>query len=326
MENISSWGAAIKGVGVTFREFFSQNDLALINGWDPVITTIRSTDYVTTFSGKTGAGFLQRFSDGSNIPSANRFKLYDTGFTQEPYGNRVEITRQTILYGQFDNLRNASSDLMTSVKVSLSRAGGQIFNRAFTSGSGITAGVRVVTYTDGVALASASHPRADGGTSQSNTSATSIPLTETNVEIARIALLNQLGDDGVPMMGPSEIWLVCGINNDKTARIIAGSELRSGTGNNDINIYQSPYLNVMSSSWLDNGISAAGVGLNTFWALVVPGWSKLVISISAGPDLTYLTDKGTKSALFDIILDLAVGSYDWRGVWLSQGNNAPYSG
>ena len=157
-------------------------------------------------------------------------------------------------------------------------------------------------------------------------STTSIPLTETNVEVGRVALLNQLQDDGVPMLAPGKIYLVVGVNNGKTARIITGSDKRSGTGNNDINIYSGGYMEVMESSWLDADISGSGVGLNTQWFLVASEWSKAAIVISAGPELEFLKDKDTKSGLWDVILDLGVVTYDWRGFWCSQGNNAAYTG
>lgn len=322
----STWGDAIRGVGVTFAEFFSQNDLSQISGWDPVIKTIKSNDAVTSFSGKTGVGFLQRFSDGSVIPSLNRYKLYDTSVTQDPVGGRIEVSRQTALYRDFQGVFDESKDLISGVKVYLSRAGAQIFNRAFTDGSGLTGGTYVTQYGDAAPTCSASHPRADGGTAQSNSSATGIPLSESNTEIARIALLNQLQDDGVPMLAPGKLTLVVGINNEKTAKIITGSELRSATGNNDINIYGGGYMDVMSTSWLDSGISGASVGSNTQWFLVAPAWTKLAIVISAGPDVEFVKDKDTKSNLWDVILDLGVCSYDWRGIWGSLGDNAAYSG
>ena len=326
MENTGTWGDAIRGVGVTFVEFFSQTPLSQVNGWEPVIKAMRSNDLTSSFSGKTGAGFLQRFADGSAIPSGNRYKLFDTSVTQEPVGIRLEITRQTLLYRDFAGSFSENDDLATAVRVYMSRAGAQIFNRAFTAGSGVTAGTRVVVYGDGVALCSTAHPRADGGTAQSNASATGIPMSETNVETARIALLNQLQDDGVPMVAPGELYLVCGINNDKTAQIITKSDQRASTANNDINIYSGGYMKVMSSSWLDSGISGSGVGSNTQWFLVAPAWAKLAIVVSAGPDLEVLVDKDTKSKLFDVILDLGVCSYDWRGLYGSLGANAAYTG
>lgn len=326
MENKATWGDAIRGVGVTFREFFTQNDLNQVAGWDPVVKTLRSNDATTNFSGKTGAGLLQRFSDGSAIPTANRYKLFDTSVEQQPMGARLEVTRQTLLYRDFQGAFDEARDLMASVQSTLSRAGAQIFNRAFTSGTGVTGGTQVVTYNDGVALVSTAHPRADGGSSQSNASSTSIPLTESNLETGRIALLNQLQDDGVPMMAPGQLYLVVPNNLDKTARIITESNLRSGTANNDTNIYTGGAINVMSSVWLDSGNSGTGVGSNTAWFLVAPNRAKLAIVISKGPDLEFLKDKDTKSGLFDVILDLGVCSYDWRGVYGSQGDSSAYSG
>ena len=268
---------------------------------------------------------MQRFSDGSAIPSLNRYKLYNTSVSQDPVGGRIEATRQTVLYRDHGDAFNENSDLITEVKYYLALAGAQIFNRAFTSGAGVTAGVRVVPYGDGAPPASTSHPRADGGTAQSNASATGIPLTEVNLETGRIALLNQLSDNGASLTAPGEIYLITGLNLDKTAQIITKSDQRSGTANHDINIYSGGYVKVMSSSLLDSGISASGVGSNTQWFLVAPNWAKMAIIISAGPDIEFLIDKDTKSKLFDVLLDLGVCSYDWRGLWASKGDNAAYS-
>ena len=328
-ETLGSWGAIIKGTGAPFLEFFSQNDLSEISGWDPIIRTIRSGDQTVNFSGKTGSGLLTRFSDGSAIPSANRYKLYDTAAVLEPYGARLEVTRQTLLFRSNAGTFSESNDLMKSYKSTLSRAGAQIFNRGFTDGSGVTAGVRVVQYGDAAPTFSASHPRADGGTAQSNSSATGIPLTESNMNTGMIALQLQLQDDGVPMAasGMGQVWLVTGINLDKTASIITGSNLRSGTANNDVNVYGGGKVKVMTSPWLDSGISASSVGSNTQWFLIAQNWVKFAIVVSnEAPKLDFLTDKDTKSGIFDVYTDLGVCSYDWRGGYGSLGDNATYSG
>ena len=323
-ETLNSWGALVRGTGPAFMEFFSQNDLNAVNPWAPVITTKRGNDLVSNFSGKTGAGYLTRIADGSPVADGNRYKLYNTAITQEPYSLRLTITRQTLLYTTGGD-QDASGDLIKSVKITLVKAGAQLFNRAFTSGTGVTAGIRITPYGDGVPLASTVHPRADGGTAQSNASSTGIPLTEINIETGRIALLNQLEDDGVAMIAPSKIYVVVGINNSKTAQIITKSDQRSNTGNNDINIYSGGYMDVIESSYLDSGISASGVGSNTQWFLVAPDRSKLCIIISKGPDLEFNKDVDTKSGFWDVLLDLGVGFYDYHGFWGSQGGNAAYS-
>ena len=96
---------------------------------------------------------------------------------------------------------------------------------------------------------------------------------------------------------------------DKNARIITGSELRSNTANNDVNIYSGGAVGVMSSHWL----GAANSGSDTAWFLVSPSTSRLKLVKRAGPDLDQSVDKNTKSTLFDVVLDFSVGSADWRG-------------
>lgn len=326
LQTVSEAGAAIRGVGVTFREFFTHRDFSEVSGWGEVgIKTMNTDEAVSTFSGKTGAGFLVRTPDGSVMSTGSRFKLFDTSVSQDPYTLRLEVTRQQMLYRDFSEVFDEAADLMDAFKSTLSRAGAQIFNRAFTSGDGVTGGTRVVQYADGSPLASTSHPRADGGTAQSNASSTSIPLTESNVETGRIALLLQLQDDGKPLANPGPLKLVVGVNNEKTAQIITRSEKRSGTANNDLNIYSGGAMDVVSSSWLDSGISGSGVGSNTQWFLTAPRWVKAAIILSGGPDFDFLVDKNTKSRIFDIIVDLGVVTYDFRGFYCSQGNNASYT-
>ena len=161
----------------------------------------------------------------------------------------------------------------------------------------------------------------DGGATQTNASSTGIPLTENNLETARVALLEQLQDDGVPMSMAGNLMLVVPTALDKNARIITGSELRSNTANNDVNIYSGGAVGVMSSHWL----GAANSGSDTAWFLISPSTSKLKLIRRAGPDLDQSVDKNTKSTLFDVILDLSVGSADWRGFYGAKGDNAAYS-
>ena len=321
MENLGTWGDSIRGKGVEFLEFSNQSDVSLINSWEPVVKMMRGSDATSNFSGKTGAGYPQRTADGSPVATGNRYKLYDTSVSQDPISLRLEITRQTLLYRRHGEAFNENNDLIRAYKNYLTRGAAQFFTRAFTSGAGVSNGTRIVPYGDGAPLCSTSHPRVDGGTAQSNASATGIPLTEANFETGRIALYNQLQDDGVPITAPGELWLVVGINNDKQAQIIAKSEKRAGTGNNDLNIYLG-LVNVLSTTYLD---TVAGATNNTHWFIVAANYAKLTMIISAGPDIEILQDKNTKSHLFDLMFDAGFCAYDWRGVWGTLGDNAAYA-
>jgi hypothetical protein len=117
------------------------------------------------------------------------------------------------------------------------------------------------------------------------------------------------------------LYLVVPTALEKTAMIITGSELRSNTANNDINIYSGGAVQVVASHWL----GATNGGSDTQWQLVAPSVSKLMLVRRAGPDMDQSVDKNTKSTLFDVILDMSVGSADWRGTYFSKGDSSSYS-
>lgn len=318
----SSWGNAVRGVGVQFREFFSQNNLAYTKPWEPVVKSKTSDKAQEVTSGKTGAGTLTLFDEGSSIPKANRYKLYDTTFTHRQYGKQIEVTYLTLINREWGSAFDEFKDLTISGNVTLSKACAQIFNNAFTnSGVATVNGIRVVSYNDGVRLCSTAHPRVDGGTAQSNASSVGITLTESNFETGRVALMEQLQDDGTPITVSGEIHCIVPTALEKTAQIITGSNLRSGTANNDTNIYGGGAYKVMSSVWL----GAAASGSDTRWFLVATGVARLSLYIRQRADADQSVDKNTKSTLFDLISVWSVGSEDWHGVWGSRGDNAAYS-
>jgi hypothetical protein len=119
-----------------------------------------------------------------------------------------------------------------------------------------------VTTADGVALGSASHLNLNGDTiSNLNTSAA---LSETTLNEAINDLLEMKSQDGeldgfVPrtLLVPPRLF--------KTACEITKSEYRSGTANNDMNVYSNQYnIQVATSIWL----SAAAGGSDTTWFLL----------------------------------------------------------
>jgi len=320
VETQSTWGAAVRGVGVKFRDFFSETMLDYTPSWEPVVATDTSSDAQDTFSGKTGAGTLTRFSEGSTIPKKNRFKLFDTAFSHDQYGGSIEVTRKQLMNRDFNSAFDEFTDLTGAGKVTLSKAPAQIFNSAFNTTS-VTNGIKLTRYGDGDPLCSTLHTPVDGSSDQSNASSTGIPLTENNVETLRIQLLEQIQDDQTPITFSGPIYLVVPTALEKTAQIITGSVLRSDTANNDINIYSGGGMPVMSSHWLGSTNS----GSDTAWFLVIPTVSRLLLLMRTSPDVDQSVDKNTKSTIFDVIVDFSVGHYNYKGVVGSLGDNASYS-
>ena len=117
-------------------------------------------------------------------------------------------------------------------------------NYGFTAQASIPQAAAISAYGDAQPLCSVQHTRKDGGTAQSNASSTGITLSETNLETARLALMNQLDDRGKPMrVGTNKLILVVPPALEKTAVVATRGEKRSGTANNDINIYDG--INIM---------------------------------------------------------------------------------
>src|SRR3990167_3255935 len=222
-ETMGQWGAAVRGLGVMLSEFRSQSELAYTPDWAPIVKNRKGTAAAENVSGKTGIGVLEQFAEGTAVPRANRYKLYTTTFNQKQYGKQIEVSRQNLLYRDFQSAFDEARDLSQASKILKSKAPAQIFNGAFTSGSFNKNGVWTVTYNDGKALASTVHPRVDGGTAQSNASSTGIALTEANFETGRIALSDQLYDDGQPIVITGTLTLLVPIALEKTALIIVGS-------------------------------------------------------------------------------------------------------
>lgn len=320
MDTQGNWGAAVRGVGVTFREFFSQNVAEYTPSWAPIVKDTTDDGAQASFSGKTGAGVLTLFAEGTTIPRKQRYKLYNTAFVHEQYGGQIEVTRKMLMNREFAESFNEFKDLTLAGSTTRSKAPAQIFNNAFATTT-TKNGIKVTLYGDGKPLCSTIHPRVDGGSAQSNASSTGITLTESNFEVGRLAVLQQLQDDGNPMTITGTLYLVVPIALEKTAKIITGSDLRSGTMNNDMNIYNGGATAVMSSNWL----GTAALGSDTQWFIVAPSVAKLMFVLRNGLSMDQNVDKNTKSSLFDVILDFSVGHADWRGVWGSKGDSAAYS-
>ena len=267
----------------------------------------------------SGAGLLAKRSEQGNYTVNRRYKTYDTNFVHATYSQRLELTMEMLQDRDFEGIFDESRQERIAAEFFRQKALAQVFNGAFSTTTAIN-GIDVTRYGDGKALASTVHPRGDGGTAQSNASSTGIPLTDTNLETAKVALAKQLLDDGTPIRDLGNFTLVVPIDLDKTARVITGSDLKSGTANNDMNIYKGGSIDVVSSHLL----SAANGGSNTAWFLVANNASHLLFIDRLAPQLVSArADHG--GMFFDVDTRLSVGHSHWLGSWGSKGDNAAYS-
>jgi hypothetical protein len=333
VETRATWGEGwIKGLGAKFAEVENQADSAYnlainsalgveANKMTAIFKTRTSDKALERIGSKTGVGYPRLTTEGQDYATDSRLPGYLTEFRFIKKTNSVEITeeekddRDNDLSDKFDE----ASDLFVGMKMEFDRSAFSVLNYAFTAQTGLPADVTF--YADGKPLCSTIHPRKDGGAAQSNASSTGITLTETNVEIARTALRRQLDDRGLPMnVGSGRLVLLVPDSMEKTAQIIAKSTRRSGTANNDLNIYDG-IMTVISTKW----INAQNGGVDTQWFLIDSLKSPLLFYTRRGIRSSVYVDNKNKNTIYDISARWQVGNKNWRGIWGSKGDGQAFA-
>jgi len=333
VETRATWGDGwIKGLAAKFAEVENQAAMSYSLGIDSALGVeankatrlfkeMTSDKAEERHTNKTGVGYPTLTTEGQDYANDSRIPGYLTVFHFIKKTNSVEITeeekddRENDLQSKFDD----AYDLNVSMMMEFDRSAFSIFNYAFTAQASLPADITF--YSDGKPLCSVGHPRKDGGTAQSNASATGIPLTETNLKTGKQALRRQLDDRGLPMqIGSGRMILLVPDSLEDTAVIIAKSKLRSGTANNDLNIFDG-VVTVISTKW----INSQNGGSDTAWFLIDSMFSPFIFYKRRGIKTSVYMDNKNKNTIYDISARWQVGNKNWRGVWGSKGDNAAYS-
>lgn len=321
----SQAGLLIKGVAAKASEVFDEQG-ELANVVVPSFFKVRSDDAAQyNVSGLTGPGVLQKRSELGSYLSGRRYKTFDTNFVHSTYSEELEVSMEQLQDRDFDSVWDELKQLRKAADFWRQQAPFQVFNGGFGTVAAIN-GVDITRYGDGLPLFSTVHTRADGGATQSNASSTGIPFNEANLETGLIALKKQLLDDGNPIRDLGRVWCVVPTDLEKTAMIILQSTLRSGTAQNDVNVYNDGRYGLVASHLLSSVTGRAGgaTGSNTAWFLVAENLSKLLLVDRLSPTLT--TEKAEHGGMkFKVDARLSTGHSHWLGAYGSQGANAAFS-
>ena len=257
-------------------------------------------------SAVTGFGLLTVKAENAPIDYEDPIQMYDVLYTHNTYAKGFKVSKELVDDDQYNVMNAKPEQLGKAARRTEEIAGANVFNRAFnTSYQG----------GDAVPLCSTVHTRSDGGTSQSNASATGITLTEANYETGKIAMRNQLDDKGMKIDVRANKILVP-IQLEKTSRIIFESNLRSNTADNDLNVYKGE-LSIVPWIYMDRN-STHWFILDTDQHKVTWFWRE---KANFKQDVAFETD----AALFKVRERFSTGFSDWRGIWGSQGDSAAYS-
>lgn len=237
--------------------FFGHYDYPVMAGYataeDPAVFRQETTDRAAVISEMySGAGYFEERLELQDVPSATP-RVTNQKTTQIlNYSKSIDISKNFFDDDQHSVVQRMMEDMGRLARVSRDRNAFAVYNNGFTT----------ELTNDGVALFSNSHAAIGGGTIDNLETGI---LTEANLEAAINSLIDQKAQDGT-LGGHMPATLLVPTALFKEASIITQSELRSGTGNNDMNYYSQkfPGLQVKYSPFL----SAAYGGSDTAWFLL----------------------------------------------------------
>lgn len=320
MESRGNWTDLIAGVGLQIAEVFDQGQEEYIPGIGNVLTRSTGTGAQRNFSGKTGIGRLNKFEDGDDMSSGRRYKTYTTQVAYNNYGKSIDVTKNQIEDRDFDNELDEMKDLSVGANFSQDESGMQLFNGGFATTTTVR-GYELTFYGDGKPTYSTIHPTVvPGASTQSNASSTGIVFGHDNMEIGKVALIEQKTDDGIPMALLGKVAVVVPPTLEREAREETESELDPETANNAINVYKGAQDVIMSVF-----LGAANGGSDTAWFLTVPGRDKQYHEVRQESVLE--SDTNIKNKVVTFTVDARWADYvkDWRRKWGSKGDLAAYS-
>ena len=260
-------------------------------------------------SAVTGFGLLTQTAEGSPITYDDPVQMYDVSYVHLKYTKGFKVSEELVEDDRYNVIKKKPKALARAARRQAEYLGAQVFNNAFSAGTG----------GDAKYLCSVAHSRADGGTAQSNANASGVTLTEPNLNTGILAMREQLDDRGQVISMKADT-LVVPPALEKIAFEITKSGMRSGTADNDGNYY-SGKLKVISWDWLS---SAAG-GSDTAWFLMDSSQHELNYYWRIRPEFKQDNSFDTGMALFKVRMRASRGWSDWRGVWGSKGDSASYT-
>jgi len=289
-----------------FREIFDDRYEKLPEVFPQIFKVDTSDKQSESDSAISGFGYFNETDEGGSIVYEDPVQMYDVTYTHKKYTKGFKISEEMYEDDLYRIMNRKPAQLAVAARRTAEYYAATVFNNAFDS-----------SYKGGDSkpLCSTAHPRADGGTAQSNASSTGVVLNEDNLNTGILALESQLDDKGMKIAAEADILLVPRTLR-KTASILTESAGRPETADNDINYYRGLGLKVIAWHYLTS---------NTAWFLLDSNNHLLTWFWRVKPEFKQDNAFDTGMALFKARMRFSKGWSDWRGVWGSKGDGAAYS-
>ena len=255
-------------------------------------------------SAVTGFGLAVFTPEGGAVSYEDPIQMYDTTYVHLKYTLGFKVSEELFEDDRYNVINKKPQALARTMRRTTEYLASTVYNNAFSSGTG----------GDAKYLCSISHPRADGGTAQSNASASGVTLTETNLNTGLLAMRGQVDDKGMKIAAKANILLVPPAL-EKIAMEITKSDLRSGIADNDLNYYKG-MVQVVGWDWLSS---------STAWFLLDTSLYEVNWFWRVKPEFKQDNAFDTGYSLYKSRMRCSKGWSDWRGVWGSKGDSGVYS-
>lgn len=273
----------------------------------PSIFKVKTSDRQEEIeSAVSGFSLLVQTAELGPLDYEDPNQMYRTTYQHLKYTKGFKVSQELVEDDQHNVIRAMPEALGKAAKRTQEYYAASVFNNGFDTS--------YTSYGDAKPLFSTIHPRADGGTAQSNASSTGLTLTEPNLETVRTQFRKFLDDKGMRFMSMPDTLLVP-VDLEKTAKILAGSNLRPGTANNDVNIYNGMFK-VIAWEYITS---------TTAWFLLDQRNHLLTWYWRIRPEFKQDNGFDSDAALYKTRMRFSFGWSDWRGVAGSKGDGAAYS-
>jgi hypothetical protein len=274
---------------------------------------------IDTYENYTGLATVATVAEQGTYQEDLPIKAYGVALTPVKKGLMMPVTMEMRKWAKAKEIWDGSRHLARALARDVEDQAASLFNNAQSTAH--------TSYTDGKPLGSVDHTRADGGTAQSNASATGIVFSEANLEVALLALESQKDDRGqmITVFG-NRLLIPPALR--KQALIDLRSDGRSGTADNDVNVYksmQSFYGSIEILVW--DRLGAANGGSDTRWFLQDTSVSQLMWQWATKPNVTKNDEIGFKQDVtyYKGMYYASKGWRDFRGIWVSAGDGQAYA-
>jgi len=257
-------------------------------------------------SAVSGFSLLSQTDELGALDYEDPNQMYRTVYTHLKYTKGFKVSQELVEDDQHNVIRSMPDALGKAARRTQEFHGASNFNNGFDT--------NYTSYGDAKPLFSTSHPRADGGTAQSNASSTGLALTENNLETLRTQGRKLLDDKGQRMVLRYDTLLVP-VDLEKTANIIVQSTLRPGTGNNDYNMYNGMFK-VKAWEYLTS---------TSAWFLLDMRQHMITWYWRIRPEFKQDSAFDSGAALYKTRMRFSFGWSDYRGAMGSKGDSQAYA-